>query len=59
VDFPGGGAGDNPGGLAVDEEGELVVLSDHGNGLTEEQQDQAVAEPPLGDPGKRQRTRGC
>jgi len=33
VDFPGGGAGDDGDSVDVDEEGELVVLGDHGNGL--------------------------
>jgi len=33
VDFPGGGAGDGDDGLAGDDEGELVVLSGHGNGF--------------------------
>jgi len=33
VDFPGGGAGDDGGGFAVDDEGELVVLSGHCNGF--------------------------
>ena len=33
LDFPGGGAGDDGEGLLVDDDGEAVILSGHGNGL--------------------------